>query len=115
MPPAPPAVATAPQTPMTPQPAKMVDFDGGWEFLKTSRQLRVWRRAVAFEMTVDTEGHATECEVVDRFRKNYVNIKLCEVVMNHYTFEPARDEKNEPTMGSYRASISYQQLREELE
>ena len=98
-----------------PKPAKMVDFDGGFDFLSTSRKLRIWRSSVQFDMKVDAEGHATDCQVVDRFRKNYVNMKLCEVVMNHYTFEPARDEHNEPVEGSYRASLSYADLRAELD
>ena len=98
-----------------PTPAKMVEFDGGFDFLTTSRKLRIWRSSVQFDMKVDAEGHATDCEVVDRFRKNYVNMKLCEVVMNHYTFEPARDERNQPVEGSYRASLSYADLRAELD
>ncbi|MEO0589758.1 MAG: hypothetical protein AAFZ11_04270 [Pseudomonadota bacterium] len=98
-----------------PTPAKMVEFDGGFDFLSTSRKLRIWRSSVQFDMKVDATGHATDCEVVDRFRKNYINMKLCEVVMDHYTFEPARDERNQPVEGSYRASLSYADLRAELD
>ena len=98
-----------------PTPAKMVNFDGGFDFLSTSRKLRIWRSSVQFDMKVDAEGHATDCQVVDRFRKNYVNMKLCEVVMDHYTFEPARDEHNQPVEGSYRASMSYADLRAEFD
>lgn len=98
-----------------PTPATMVEFDGGHDFLKMSRRLRVWRTSVQFDMTVDAEGHATDCEVVDRFRKTYVNMKLCEVVMNHSTFEPARDDHNQPIEGSYRHNLSYADLREQLD
>ena len=97
------------------QPAKKVAFDGGFEFMKMSRRLRIWRPAVEFDMKVDAEGHATDCEVVNAFRKNYINMKLCEVVMDHHTFEPARDAQNQPVPGSYHAKISYAQLREELD
>ena len=98
-----------------PSGAKMVAFDGGRDFLAMSRRLRVWRTGVEFDMTVDAQGEATECQVVDRFRKTYVNMKLCEVVMAHTTFEPARNEHNEAVEGTYRASLSYAELREELE
>ena len=98
-----------------PIPVTMVEFDGGHDFLKMSRRLRVWRSSVQFDMTVDAEGHATDCEVVDQFRKTYVNMKLCEVVMNHTTFTPARDDHNQPVEGSYRHSLSYADLRAELD
>ncbi|MDJ0977348.1 MAG: hypothetical protein QNI87_02315 [Erythrobacter sp.] len=98
-----------------PTPAKMVAFDGGFDFLKASRRMRVWRPAVELDMTVDTQGHASDCEVVNRFRKNYVNQKLCEIAMAHYTFEPARNAQNEAVEGSYRAHLSYEDLSEEFD
>ena len=101
--------------PAEPIGVKLVEFDGAFDFLNTSRRLRIWRPAVQFDMKVDEQGHATECEVVDRFRKNYVNIKLCEVAMAHYTFEPARNAQNQAVVGSYRAKLSYKELREELD
>ncbi|MEM7700813.1 MAG: hypothetical protein AAF251_02640 [Pseudomonadota bacterium] len=113
--PATPAVPAATARSAKPKAVKMVEFDGAFDFLNMSRRLRIWRPAVQFDMKVDEEGHATECEVVDRFRKNYVNIKLCEVAMAHYTFEPARDAHNQAVEGSYRAKLSYKELREELD
>jgi hypothetical protein len=96
-------------------PARMVAFDGAHDFMKTSRRLRIWRDAVDLDMIIDAEGEATDCKVVDEFRKTYVNIKLCEVAMAHYTFEPARNAHDEAVEGSYRAHISYAKLREELD
>lgn len=113
--------AQAPEAPETPRepikakPAKMVAFDGAHDFMKTSRRLRIWREAVDLDMKIDAKGEATECEVVHAFRKSYVNKKLCEVAMAHYTFEPARNAMNEAVEGSYRAHISYADLREELD
>ena len=101
--------------PSKPTPAKLVAFDGAHDFLKTSRRLRIWREAVDFDMTIDAAGEATECKVVNEFRKNYVNKKLCEVAMEHHTFEPARNAQNEAVQGSYRAHLSYAALREELD
>ncbi len=98
-----------------PKPAKMVAFDGAHDFMKTSRRLRIWREAVDLDMTIDSEGEATDCKVVNEFRKTYINRKLCEVAMAHYTFEPARNILNEAVEGSYRAHISYAKLREELD
>lgn len=108
------AEASAEQ-PAGPSDVKVVTFDGGHDFLKTSRRLRIWRAEVSFDMTVDAQGEATQCDVVHRFRKTYVNKKLCEVVMAHYTFEPARNAQNEAVEGSYRARISYKDLIEELD
>lgn len=111
----------APETPEPPAkpakatPAKMVAFDGAHDFMKTSRRLRVWRDAVDLDMKIDAQGAATECEVVQAFRKTYINKKLCEVAMAHYTFEPARNAMNEAVEGSYRAHLVYSDLREELE
>lgn len=115
-----PEIAQAPEAPesgapMAAQPAKLIAFDGAHDFMKTSRRLRIWREIVQFDMTVDPQGTASGCEVVDRFRKTYVNQKLCDVVMAHYSFEPARNAQNEAVEGSYRARISYAQLREELD
>ncbi len=108
-------VETAPVTMMKATPAKLVAFDGAHDFMKTSRRLRIWRAAVDLDMKIDAQGEATDCEVVDRFRKTYVNKKLCEVAMAHHTFEPARNAKNEAVEGSYRVHISYADLRKELE
>lgn len=98
-----------------PTPAKLVSFDGAHDFMKTSRRLRVWREAVDLDMTIGANGEATDCKVINEFRKTYVNKSLCEVAMAHYTFEPARNSKNEAVVGSYRAHISYAELREELD
>lgn len=109
-----PAVAEASAAPVEPVPAKMVAFDGAHDFMKTSRRLRVWREAVDLDMKIDAQGEATECEVIQRFRKTYINKKLCEVAMAHYTFEPAHNAQNEAIEGSYRAHLVYSDLREEL-
>jgi len=65
-------------------------------------------------MQVGANGQPTNCELVDKFRKNYVNSKLCEVLMDHHTFEPARDDENAPVPGVYRSSLSYMDLREKF-
>jgi len=113
--PAAPASAVAPEAPKEPKSVKVVEFDGAQDFLNMSRRLRIWRPAVHFNMKVNEQGEATDCEVVDRFRKNYVNLKLCEVAMSHYTFEPARNAQNEAVAGSYLAKLSYKELREEVD
>ena len=108
----------APEVPAKPAqatPAKMVAFDGAHDFMKTSRRLRVWRDAVDLDMKIDAQGEATDCQVVQAFRKTYVNKKLCEVAMAHYTFEPARNAMNEAVEGSYRAHLVYADLRAELD
>lgn len=103
------------ETSSVPTPAKMISFDGGFDFLTMSRRYRIWRPAVLLDMKVNAEGHATECEVVDQFRRRLINMRLCEVAMDHSTFEPARDAENQPVEGSYRATISYADLRAEFD
>ena len=110
-----PEAPAAPAKPMKAMPAKLVAFDGAHDFMKLSRRLRVWREAVDLDMKVDATGEATECEVVQAFRKTYINKKLCEVAMAHHKFEPARNAQNEAVEGMYRAHLVYADLREELE
>lgn len=93
-------------------PVRLVSWDGDFELLKTSRRLRIWRSHLAYRMTVDEEGNATECELTETFRRAYVSERLCDVLMAHHTFEPAHDESGAPVEGSYTARISYMELRE---
>lgn len=95
-------------------PVKLVEFNGEWEVLKASSRLRVWRSHLAYTISVDAQGNATECEVTEKFRRTYVNQKLCSVLMKHHIFEPARDASNAPVAGSYSARLSYMDLREKL-
>ncbi len=99
--------------PTDPTPVKLVEFDGGWEFLKLSRRMRIWRPSVTYQLTVDSVGKATECELEDEFRQNYVNMKLCEVLIEHHTFEPARNGQDDAVSGTYRSTLNYLELREQ--
>ena len=92
-------------------PVKLVEFDGGWELLKTSSQLRVWRSNLDYSIAVDADGKATDCAITDEFRRAYVNKKLCSVLVKSHTFEPARDATNMPVAGTYTGSVSYMDLR----
>ena len=94
-------------------PVKLVEFNGGWEVLKTSSQLRVWRSHLGYTIAVDAEGKPTECEIEQEFRRAYVNKKLCSVLMKTHTFEPARDATDAPVPGSFTNQLSYLELREE--
>lgn len=100
--------------PVAATPVKLVSWDGEFELLKTSRRLRIWRSHLAYKLTVDSEGTITDCELTERFRLKAVTIRLCEVLTDHHTFEPALDASGEPTEGSYSARISYLELREKF-
>ena len=100
---------------LEPGAPQLVDFDGAWAFLKASRRLRVWRPEVGFTMSVSADGKVTDCKLDNEFRKNYVNIKLCEVLVEHHTFKPAMDESNQPIAAVYHSKLSYKELREELD
>lgn len=95
------------------KPVRLIAFDGEREFLKTSNRLRVWRGEVGFTLAVDAAGTPTECKLTDEFRLNYVNTKLCEVLMKHHTFEPALDASGTPVEGSYEGRINYRELRDQ--
>ena len=90
---------------------ELIAFDGEFEFLKTSSRLRIWRPEVGFELAVDAEGNAIDCEITKAFRRTYVNNKLCKVLMEHHHFEPARNAEADAVPGTYRSRISYMDLR----
>jgi hypothetical protein len=94
------------------KPARLIAFDGEREFLKTSSRLRVWRGEVAYQLEVDAAGKPTDCRLVDEFRMNYVNDKLCEVLIAHHSFEPALDASGAPVEGSYSGQLNYQEMRD---
>lgn len=94
------------------KPARLVEFTGDREFLKTSSRLRVWRGEVGYTLVVNETGQATGCELAEKFRMNYVNDKLCEVLIKHHSFEPAQDELGVAVQGSYEGRLNYLEIRE---
>lgn len=94
------------------KPVRLVSFDGEREFLKASTRLRVWRGEVGYTLEVDAAGTPTECKLTEEFRMNYVNDKLCEVLLKHHTFEPAVDASGAATAGSYEGRLNFLELRE---
>lgn len=93
-------------------PVRLVSWDGDFELLKTSRRLRIWRSHVAYRLTVDAQGNATECELTEQFRMRRINETLCDVLLEHHTFEPAMDASGMAIEGSYEAQISYREMIE---
>jgi hypothetical protein len=96
-----------------PRAVQLVRFDGGQEFLNTSSRLRIWRAEVGYRIEVDAAGKATSCTILDKFRRTYINQKLCEVLLEHHTFAPALDAANQPIAGTYEHSLSFSELRAE--
>lgn len=94
------------------KPARLVSFDGQREFLMASSRLRVWRSEVGFTLEVDASGTPTDCQLTEKFRLNYVNDKLCEVLLKHHTFEPAEDASGTPVEGSYEGRLNFMEMRE---
>lgn len=94
------------------KPARLVEFTGTREFLKESARLKVWRGEVGYTLAVDAAGTPTDCEIADRFRMNYVNDKLCEVLMKHHSFEPAQDASGTAVEGSYEGRLNFLEMRE---
>ncbi|MFM7404320.1 MAG: hypothetical protein ACKO1N_09590 [Erythrobacter sp.] len=92
-------------------PVRLIAFSGHREFLKESQRLRVWRGEVNYTLKVDSAGTPVDCKLTEEFRMNYVNEKLCEVLMSHHTFEPAQDARGVASEGSYEGRINYRDLR----
>jgi hypothetical protein len=95
-------------------PVRLVSWDGDFELLKTSRRLRIWRSHVAYRMTVDSEGNVTSCELTESFRRAYISQRLCDILSEHHTFEPALDDSGMPVEGTYTAQLSYQEMRDRM-
>lgn len=95
-------------------PVRLVSWDGDSELLKVSQRMRIWRSHIAFRLTVDAQGNATECELTETFRRKRVNDRLCEVLLANHTFEPAHDETGTAVEGSYSDRMSYLEIRERL-
>lgn len=94
------------------KPVRLVSFDGERELLKTSSRLRVWRGELGFVLSVDAAGMPTDCELTEKFRMTYVNNKLCQVLIEHHTFEPALDASGAPVESSYAARLNFMEMRE---
>lgn len=92
-------------------PAKLVSFDGEQEFLKASTRLRIWRADVGYTLTISPEGEVTECELTEKFRRTYINKRLCDVLTSHHEFEPARDASDTPVEGHYTSRLVYLDMR----
>ena len=95
-------------------PVQLVSWDGDFEFMKTSRRLRIWRAHIDYRMTVDAEGNAIACELTEAFRRAYVNKSLCDILMEYHTFTPATDGTGATVEGSYSSRLSYVEIRERL-
>jgi hypothetical protein len=94
------------------KPARLVSFDGAREFLKESSRLKVWRGEVGYTIEVDPAGTPVDCQLTEKFRMNYVNDKLCEVLLKHHTFEPARDDTGAAVGSTYAGRLNYLEMRE---
>lgn len=93
------------------KPARLIEFTGDREFLKESSRLRVWRGEVGYTLEVNEAGTPVNCELTEEFRMNYVNEKLCDVLMKHHSFEPAQDASGAPVEGSYEGRLNYLDIR----
>ena len=107
-----PALADGGTAQSTGTPARLIAFTGEREFLKESSRLRVWRGEVAYTLQVDAAGTPTDCELAEKFRMNYVNERLCEVLLRHHSFEPAHDSSGAAVDGTYEGRLNYMEIRE---
>ncbi|MBU7580199.1 MAG: hypothetical protein KAF27_06970 [Porphyrobacter sp.] len=94
------------------KPARLIEFTGNREFLKESSRLRVWRGEVGYTLSVNAAGTPIECKLTEEFRMNYVNSKLCEVLLRTHSFEPAQDASGTAVAGTYEGRLNYLEMRE---
>lgn len=97
--------------PGTARPARLIAFTGQQEFLKESSRLRVWRAEVDYTLAVNAEGRPTECKFADKFRMNYVNDRLCDVLLRTHSFEPAQDANGAAIESTYEGHLNYLEMR----
>ncbi len=95
-----------------PGKARLIRFDGEQEFLKASTRLRIWRADVGYTLTVGADGTVTECELLEKFRRTYVKKRLCQILVAHHEFEPARDAAEMPVESHYTSRLVYLDMRE---
>lgn len=93
------------------KPARLIEFTGDREFLKESSRLRVWRGEVGYTLEVNAAGMPFDCHLTEEFRMNYVNNKLCEVLIKHHTFEPASDANGAAITGTYAGRLNFLEIR----
>lgn len=96
------------------RPARLIAFTGDREFLKESARLRIWRGEVDYTLAVDPAGRPTHCELAEKFRMNYVNERLCEVLLRTHSFEPAQDANGTAVEGIYVGHLNFLEMREKL-
>lgn len=94
------------------KPARLIEFTGNREFLSESTRLRVWRGEVGYTLEVDASGTPVDCELTEEFRMNYVNDRLCEVLMKHHSFEPAEDDSGAAVESTYAGRLNFMEMRE---
>ena len=94
------------------KPARLIEFTGDREFLKEASRLRVWRQEVGFTLGVGSDGAPIDCKLTNEFRMNYVNDKLCAVLLKHHTFEPAQNASGSTVQGTYEGRLNFLEIRE---
>lgn len=97
------------------RPASLVEFDGVAAVLKKAGRRRVVLESLGYKLTVGIDGKPTSCEVTDDYRQKFTAISLCNTLIGHHSFEPARDADGNAIEGSYENRLYYANLRKELE
>lgn len=92
--------------------ARLIEFTGNRELLKESSRLRIWRGELGYTLQIDAAGMPTDCELADKFRRNYVNDKICDLLIKHHSFEPAEDSSGAAVEGRYEGRLNFLEMRD---
>lgn len=94
-------------------PPVPIAFEGGHELGVSAVRQRILSQKLGYILTVDAEGIVTDCQLSNEFRMRATTIAMCRPFMKHMTFEPARDENGQPTVGTYAFEIDFNMVFDE--
>jgi protein TonB len=87
-----------------PQPVQLAAFDYD-EFLERALELGMLSQTLRYTVTVAEDGKVTDCTLVRKFRRAFVNAQLCKAVVTSAKFAPARDGQGNAIAGTYKGDI----------
>lgn len=98
---APPAAIQRPTGP------RLIAFDGLRELTSVAARVGMLAQRLDYSLDIGADGAPTSCTLSRKFRSPLVTKQLCDVLMRHSRFEPARDAWGTAVNGSYSGRITF--------
>ena len=84
-----------------------IAFEGGHALGVASARERILSQTLGYVLTVDASGNVSDCELNYDFRRQATTNAMCRPFLRHMSFEPALDDKGNPTVGTYAFVIDF--------